>query len=87
MRRAAILLERKPRETLVKTAFPRDLLTNLAISSGCEGILVATFAHSGSLVPRVIGLKLPFRFRPNRDIPQARSNDGLWRDLDPLGRT
>jgi hypothetical protein len=32
----AILLERKPRETLVKTAFPRDLLTNLAISSGCE---------------------------------------------------
>jgi hypothetical protein len=31
----AIQLERKPRETLVKTAFPRYLLTNLAMSSGC----------------------------------------------------
>jgi len=61
----AILLERKPRETLLKTAFPRDLLTNLAVSSGCEDIAVATDAHSGSLVPRVISLKLPFRFRPS----------------------
>ena len=54
----AILRERKPRETLVKTAFPRDLLTNLAISSGCEDTPVATDAQSGSLVPRVISLKL-----------------------------
>ncbi|MGO8845273.1 MAG: hypothetical protein ACLQFI_08090 [Methylocella sp.] len=32
----AVLLERKLREALVKTAFLGDLLTNLAMSSGCE---------------------------------------------------